>query len=47
MNFHILTENKAKKAGILAEHGLSVFIQYKDENYLFGHWSIRCVFKKC
>lgn len=35
MNFHILTENKAKKAGILAEHGLSVFIQYKGKNYLF------------
>ncbi|HBL84517.1 MAG: hypothetical protein A2Y17_01085 [Clostridiales bacterium GWF2_38_85] len=35
MIFHILTENKAKKRGILAEHGLSVFIESESNNILF------------
>lgn len=35
MKFTVLTDDKAKKRGFLAEHGLSLFIEYKDCNILF------------
>lgn len=35
MRFHILTDNRVKKRGLLAEHGLSIFIEYKDKAILF------------
>ena len=35
MKFYVLTENRARKRGFLAEHGLSVFIEYKGMNILF------------
>lgn len=31
----ILAENSVKKRGLLAEHGLSFYINYNDEEYLF------------
>lgn len=35
MKIHILTDNRAGRRGILAEHGLSVFIEHEDMNILF------------
>ncbi len=35
MKMHILTDNRAKKRGFLAEHGLSLFIEYENVNILF------------
>lgn len=35
MKFTVLTDDKVKKRGFLAEHGLSLFIEYKDCNILF------------
>ena len=35
MKLHILTDNRAKKRGILAEHGLSLFIEHENANILF------------
>lgn len=35
MKITVLTDDKAKKRGFLAEHGLSLFIEYKDCNILF------------
>ncbi len=35
MKMHVLTENRAKKRGILAEHGLSLFIEHENANILF------------
>ena len=35
MKIHILTDNRVNESGLLAEHGLSVFIEHKDMNILF------------
>ncbi len=35
MKITVLTDDKAKKRGFVAEHGLSLFIEYKDYNILF------------
>lgn len=35
MNIHILTDNRVKKRGFLAEHGLSILIEHPDANILF------------
>jgi 7,8-dihydropterin-6-yl-methyl-4-(beta-D-ribofuranosyl)aminobenzene 5'-phosphate synthase len=35
MNIHILVNNTVLKRGFLAEHGLSIFIEYKNCNLLF------------
>ena len=35
MKIQILTDNRAKKRGILAEHGLSLFIEHKNAKVLF------------
>lgn len=35
MNITLLTENRARKRGIKAEHGLSVYIESKDSTILF------------
>jgi 7,8-dihydropterin-6-yl-methyl-4-(beta-D-ribofuranosyl)aminobenzene 5'-phosphate synthase len=35
MKIHILAENKVKKTSLLAEHGLSVFIEHDGRNILF------------
>lgn len=35
MKMHILTDNRAKKRGFLAEHGLSLFIEHENTNILF------------
>lgn len=35
MKIHILTDNRAGRRGILAEHGLSVFIEHEDMSILF------------
>lgn len=35
MKVHILTDNRATKRGILAEHGLSLFIEHDEMNILF------------
>lgn len=44
MKIYILTDNRTKKRGILAEHGLSVFIKHKNINILFdtGQSDIYC-----
>ncbi|NLO49066.1 MAG: MBL fold metallo-hydrolase [Clostridiales bacterium] len=35
MKIHILTDNRTKKRGYLAEHGLSVYIEHEHLNVLF------------
>ena len=35
MKIHILTDNKVKKRGFFAEHGLSILIEHKNFNVLF------------
>ena len=35
LKFTVLTDNKARKRGIVAEHGLSLFIEYKGNRILF------------
>ena len=35
MNIHILTDNRTEKRGLLAEHGLSVYIEADGVNVLF------------
>lgn len=35
MKITVLTDDKVHKRGFLAEHGLSLFIEYKDYNILF------------
>ena len=35
MKITVLTDDKVKKRGFLAEHGLSLFIEYEDCNILF------------
>lgn len=35
MKLHILADNRTKKRGLRAEHGLSVFIEYKNDAILF------------
>ena len=35
MKITVLTDDKVKKRGLLAEHGLSLFIEYKNCNILF------------
>jgi len=35
MKMHILTDNRTKKHGFLAEHRLSLFIQHENTNILF------------
>lgn len=44
MKMHILTENRVKKRGLLAEHGLSVFIENQDLRVLFdvGQSNVYC-----
>lgn len=44
MKISILTENKVKKRGLLAEHGLSIFIEHENTNILFdtGQSAVYC-----
>jgi len=35
MKIHILTDDKVKKRGFLAEHGLSIFIEHENTHILF------------
>lgn len=44
MKIHILTDNMVKKRSLLAEHGLSIFIEYENINVLFdtGQSQIYC-----
>jgi len=44
MKIHILTDNRTKKRGFLAEHGLSIFIEYENANVLFdtGQSDVYC-----
>lgn len=44
MKIYILTDNRTKKRDILAEHGLSVFIEHKNTNTLFdtGQSDVYC-----
>lgn len=35
MKIHILTDDRVKKRGILAEHGMSIFIEHNNKNILF------------
>ena len=44
MTIHILTDNKVKKRGFMAEHGLSIFIEYENTKVLFdtGQSQIYC-----
>ena len=44
MRIHILTDNRTKRRGILAEHGLSVFIEHEKTNILFdtGQSNVFC-----
>lgn len=35
MRMHILTDNRTRKQDFLAEHGLSLFIEYENTNILF------------
>jgi metal-dependent hydrolase (beta-lactamase superfamily II) len=35
MKIHILAENKVKRTSLLAEHGLSVFIEHDGRNIQF------------
>lgn len=35
MKIHILTDDRVKKRGILAEHGMSIFIEQENNNILF------------
>lgn len=44
MKIHILTDNRVKKRGFLAEHGLSIFIEHNGVNILFdtGQTDVYC-----
>jgi len=44
MKIHILTDNMVKKRGFLAEHGLSIFIEYENTKVLFdtGQSQVYC-----
>ena len=44
MKMHILTDDRVKKRGILAEHGMSIFIEYENNNILFdtGQSDVYC-----
>ena len=44
MKIHILTDNRTKKRGFLAEHGLSIFIEHENANVLFdtGQSDVYC-----
>lgn len=44
MKISILTENRTSKGKFLAEHGLSVFIEFNDMNILFdtGQTDVYC-----
>lgn len=44
MKFHILVNNTVRRRGFLAEHGLSIFIEYKNYNLLFdtGQSDVYC-----
>lgn len=44
MKVHILTDNRVKKRGLLAEHGLSILIEHPDANILFdtGQSDVYC-----
>lgn len=44
MKVHILTDNRVKKSGMLAEHGLSIFIEHKGMRILFdtGQTNVYC-----
>lgn len=44
MRMHILTDNRARKRNILAEHGLSIFIEHDNANILFdtGQSDVYC-----
>lgn len=44
MRMHILTDNRTKKRGFLAEHGLSIYIEHEKANILFdtGQSDVYC-----
>lgn len=44
MKIHILTDNTVRKRGLLAEHGLSILIEYRGGNLLFdtGQSDVYC-----
>lgn len=44
MKIHILTDNQVKKRRLLAEHGLSIFIEHEKTHILFdtGQSDIYC-----
>jgi len=44
MKIHILADNMVKKRGLLAEHGLSIFIEYENTKVLFdtGQSQVYC-----
>ncbi len=44
MKMHILTDNRTKKRGFLAEHGLSIYIEHEKANILFdtGQSDVYC-----
>lgn len=44
MKIYILTDNRTKKRGFLAEHGLSIYIEYEKVNILFdtGQSDVYC-----
>lgn len=44
MKAHILTDNRTRKRGFLAEHGLSIFIEHESTNLLFdtGQSDVYC-----
>lgn len=44
MKIHILTDNTVRKRGLLAEHGLSILIEYQGGNLLFdtGQSDVYC-----
>jgi len=44
MKMHILTDNRTKKRGFLAEHGMSIYIEHEKANILFdtGQSDVYC-----
>lgn len=44
MKIHILTDDRVKKRGFLAEHGMSIYIEHEDTNILFdtGQTDVYC-----
>lgn len=45
MKIYILTDNRTKKRGFIAEHGLSIYIEYENINILFdtGQSDVYCL----